>query len=156
MKIDRGTILFFDTSCLITAAGSPSEGSGFLLSLCARKMLQGAVSQPVWLEAQQNILGRLGCDPLNTFFKLMSSTPLILASLPDALELLRIGRLVNARDTHVIAAAQAVKAHFLLTLDHRLIEQVNNANLGFKALTSQDFIKFILPTHIDYSERAVS
>ncbi|MBI2942103.1 MAG: hypothetical protein HYY04_16860 [Chloroflexi bacterium] len=33
MTIDLTTILFFDASCLIAAAGSPTGGSGFLLSL---------------------------------------------------------------------------------------------------------------------------
>jgi len=44
MTIDQDTVVFFDASCLIAAAGSTSGGSGFLLSLCARGLLQGAVS----------------------------------------------------------------------------------------------------------------
>jgi hypothetical protein len=60
MTIDRNTLLFFDSTCLIAAAGSPSGGSGFLLSLCARGFLKTAVSQPVLLEAQRNIQENLG------------------------------------------------------------------------------------------------
>ena len=150
MKIDRYTILFFDSSCLIAASGSPSGGSGFLLSLCARKILKGAISQPVLLEAQRNIQGKLGNSALNEFFKLLSMTPLILASLPGAPELLRIGQLVNAKDAHVVAAAIEADTQFLLTLDKKLIEQVNGAGLELSALTPGDFIKSALPFHTDY------
>ena len=150
MKIDRNTILFFDSSCLIAASGSPSGGSGFLLSLCARKILKGAISQPVLLEAQRNIQGKLGNSALNEFFKLLSMTPLILASLPGAPELLRIGQLVNAKDAHVVAAAIEADTQFLLTLDKKLIEQVKGAGLELSALTPGDFIKSVLTLHTDY------
>jgi predicted nucleic acid-binding protein len=55
MIIDSNTLLFFDSSCLIAAAGSPTGGSGFLLSLCGRQFLKVAISQAVLLEAQRNI-----------------------------------------------------------------------------------------------------
>lgn len=54
MNIDRNTLLFFDASCLIAAAGSPTGGSGFLLALCARGLLRAACSQPVLVEAERN------------------------------------------------------------------------------------------------------
>jgi hypothetical protein len=60
MKIDQNTILFFDATCLIAASGSPDGGSGFLLSLCARQLLRGSISQPVLLEAERNIRLKLG------------------------------------------------------------------------------------------------
>ena len=42
MPIDHQTLLFFDASWLIAAAGSPTGGSGFLLARCARHLLRGA------------------------------------------------------------------------------------------------------------------
>jgi hypothetical protein len=67
MKINRNTLLFFDASCLIAAAGSPSGGSGFLLSLCGRGYLQAVVSQPVLIEAQRNIQNKIGADAVKRF-----------------------------------------------------------------------------------------
>jgi hypothetical protein len=43
MTIDQTTPIFFDASCLIAAAGSPTGGSGFLLSLCEKGHLQAVI-----------------------------------------------------------------------------------------------------------------
>jgi hypothetical protein len=43
MVIDRDTLLFFDASCLLAAAGSSTGGSAFLLSVCIRGFLKAAV-----------------------------------------------------------------------------------------------------------------
>jgi len=86
MTIDRDTLLFFDASCLIAAAGSPSGGSGFLLSLCARGYLKATISQPVLLEAQRNIQKKLGDNALKRFFALLAVVPFSLASLPEEAE----------------------------------------------------------------------
>jgi hypothetical protein len=91
MTIDRNTLVFFDSSCLIAAAGSPSGGSGFLLSLCARDFLKAAVSQSVLLEAQRNIQAKLGEGSIRRYFNLLAVVPFALASLPDREELKRLG-----------------------------------------------------------------
>ena len=67
MTIDRNTLLFFDSSCLIAAPGSPNGGSDFLLLLCARGYLKAAISQPVLLEVQINILSKLGDESKKGF-----------------------------------------------------------------------------------------
>jgi hypothetical protein len=58
------TLLFFDASCLIVA-GSPTGGAGFLLLLCAHRLLRGTVSQVVLLEAERNIAAKLSPQMLN-------------------------------------------------------------------------------------------
>jgi hypothetical protein len=83
MIIDRNTLVFFDASCLIAATGSPSGGSGFLLSLCARGFLKAAVSQPVLLEAQNNIQAKLGEEAIQRYQNLLAIVPFSLAALPD-------------------------------------------------------------------------
>jgi len=150
MTIDRNTLLFFDASCLIAVAGSPNGGSGFLLSLCAKRLIKGAISQPVLLEAQRNIQTKLGDESLNTFYRFLTVTPLTLASIPGKSELKRIGSLITSKDAHVVGAAMVIKADFLLTLDKRLNLQVNQAKLGIQAISPGDFIKSILPSHTDY------
>jgi predicted nucleic acid-binding protein len=150
MTINRGTLLFFDASCLIAAAGSSSGGSGFLLSLCERGLLRGAVSQPVLLEAERNVREKMGFDALERYRSLIVLTPLVLSPLPPRRVVSRHEGLVGQKDAHVLAAALAAQASFLLTLDRRLAERVNQANLGIRALSPGDFIKTELPRHGDY------
>jgi predicted nucleic acid-binding protein len=151
MIIDRNTLVFFDSSCLIAAAGSPSGGSGFLLSLCARGFLKAAISQPVLLEAQRNIQSKLGEESVKRYYNLLAVVPFSLAPLPDKTELKRLGKTINRKDVHVVAAALEVHAPFLIALDKGLVLEVNKVNLGIQALSPGDFIKAILPNHVDYS-----
>jgi hypothetical protein len=97
MIIDRNTILFFDSSCLIAAAGSPTGGSGFLLSLCARGVLKAAVSQYVLLEAQRNVQTKLGDEADNHFYNFISIVPFSLATLPDKNILKRLEKICNKK-----------------------------------------------------------
>ena len=151
MRIDRTTLLFFDASCLMAAARSPSGGSGFLLSLCARGLLQGAVSQPVLLEAERNIAGKMEAVDLAAFHRLLALTPLSLAPLPPSQAMQSLSHIVNPKDVHVVAAAQEVEAPFLITLDRGLAAEVNEADLPMQALTPGDYIKTVLPHHVDFS-----
>jgi predicted nucleic acid-binding protein len=150
MTIDRSTLVFFDSSCLIAAAGSPSGGSGFLLSLCARGFLKAAVSQPVLLEAQSNIQEKLGEEAIKRLQNFLAIVPFSLAALPDETELKRLGKMINKKDVHVVAAALDIRASFLLALDKGLTLEVNKANLEIQAFSPGDFIKTILPSHVDY------
>jgi predicted nucleic acid-binding protein len=150
MTIDRNTLVFFDSSCLIAAAGSSSGGSGFLLSLCARGFLKAAVSQPVLLEAQGNIQAKLGDEAIKRFQNFLAIIPFSLAALPEHAELKRLGTMINKKDVHVVAAALEVRALFLLALDKDLVLEVKKANLEIQALSPRDLIKTVLPTHLDY------
>jgi len=150
MIVDQDTLLFFDASCLIAAAGSPSGGSGFLLSLCARGLLQGAVSQPVLLEAERNITAKLGIEVLNTFHRLIVLTPMTVVPTPSKSERRSYQAVAGEKDDHVVAAGVAAEAPFLLTLDKRLEAQVNQADLPIRALSPGEFIKSVLPNHVDY------
>jgi predicted nucleic acid-binding protein len=150
VTIDENTLLFFDSSCLVAAAGSHSGGSGFLLLLCARGYLKAAVSQPVLLEAQKNIQLKLGEESIRRFYNLLAVVPFSLASLPDKAEIARLELLTNKKDVHVLAAALQAQARFLLTLDRRLALEVNQARLGVEGLSPGEFIKNVLPNHVNY------
>ncbi len=147
MTVDRTTLIFFDASCLIAAAGSPTGGSGFLLSLCAQGYLQAAVSIYVLEEAARNIQARMKPDAQTNYQALLRSGPFIIAPIPMPLPVFPP---VNAKDIHVVAAAAAVAVAYLLTLDKGLLAEANQAGLGFPTLTPGDFIKTILPTHVEY------
>jgi predicted nucleic acid-binding protein len=147
MTIDRTTLLFFDASCLIAAAGSPTGGSGFLLSLRAKRYLRAAVSSFVLTEADRNIRARMIAGAWDSYQVLLTSIPFVLASVPTPLPHLPP---VNPKDIHVASAASTVATAYLLTLDKGLLAEANQAVLAFPTLTPGDFIKTILPTHIDY------
>ncbi len=150
MIVDSSTLLFFDTSCLIAAVGSPSGGSSLLLSLCARGLLKGAVSQPVLLEAERNITSKLGGEALNVLRRLVVLTPLEVVPVPLERERADYRSVVGDKDDHVLAAAIESGASFLVTLDKRLAERVNEASLTVRAMSPGDFIKTLLPSHVDY------
>ena len=57
---------------------------------------------------------------------------------------------VTQKDEHVLAAALACGAPFLVTLDRPLAEGVNRASLGIRAVTPGEFIQEALPTHCDF------
>jgi predicted nucleic acid-binding protein len=150
MRIDLHTAVFFDASCLIAASGSFEGGSGFLLSLCIRGWLLGVVSQPVLIEAERNIRAKLGNDALVTFYRLLALVPFKLVPIPSKPEMEKYETLVNPKDAHVVAAAEASKTAFLLTLDKRLALEVNQAHLDIQAYPG-DFIKKVLVHHLNYS-----
>ena len=150
MSIDQDTLLFFDASCLIAAAGSPTGGSGFLLSLCARELLSGAISHVVLLEAEHNIQAKLSANVLEQYHDLLQVIPLTVAPVPSLDSEDGWTQHVNPKDLHVIGAALAVDSEYLVTLDQKLIVEVNQANLAMRALTPGEFIRTVLPTHDEY------
>ena len=150
MTIDPNTLLFFDATCLIAASGSPSGGSGFLLSLCARGYLKPAISQPVLLEAQRIIQDKLGDEAFQRFYTFLAVIPFALASLPEKGELKRLEELINRKDMHVVAAAMEVHAPFLISLDKGRVLEINQVKLAIQALTPGDFIINVFPQHVNY------
>ena len=150
MTIDRATVLFFDASCLIAAAGSPSGGSGFLLMVCARGYLTAAASQPVLLEAERNIRDKLGREALARYRELLITTPMRIAPVPAEADRELVRGVINEKDEHGIASALAAGATFLITLDRGLAAEVTEAGLPLQDLSPGDFIRTLLPTHTDY------
>jgi predicted nucleic acid-binding protein len=150
-RIDRRTLVFLDASCLIAAAGRPDGGSGFILSLCARRLLRASVSQPVLLEAEKNIAEKLGDSALATFHLLLAETPMVVAPVPLPADRETSRTIVGEKDDHVLASALAVEAPFLLTLDQPLAQAVNDARLTLRAFVPGLFIVGILPAHAEFS-----
>ncbi|MEZ4869399.1 MAG: PIN domain-containing protein [Caldilineaceae bacterium] len=147
MAIDQTTPIFFDASCLIAAAGSPTGGSGFLLSLCEKGHLQAVISTYVMAEAARNIQTRMKPAAWANYQVLLVTVPIIIVPIPNPLPSLPP---VNAKDIHVVAAAVAAGCAYLVTLDKGLLAEANQAQPGFPTLLPGDFIKTVLPTHIDF------
>jgi predicted nucleic acid-binding protein len=104
----------------------------------------------VLLESQRNIQAKLGDQAIRRFYNLLAVVPFSLASLPDRAESEHLEKLINKKDVHVVAAALESHASFLLALDKGLVLEVNKANLGVQAISTGEFIKVILPSHVDY------
>ncbi len=151
MSIDPNTPVFFESSCLVAATGSASGGSMFLLSTCQRGFLTLVVSSPVLLEAQRNVLEQLGQEALDRYHRLVMMLPLRMVAISSKRQLERFRNIVNDKDLHVVAAAVAAEAAYLLTLDRGLQKEVNQANLSVRALTPGEFIQTILPQHPHYA-----
>jgi predicted nucleic acid-binding protein len=150
MVINQTTLLFFDSSCLIAAAGSPTGGSSFLMALCARGFLKGAVSHAVLAEAEGNILTNLKPPALTRHRREILAIPYVFALVPSAPERETVASITGEKDAHVAASALSVGAHFLITLDKRLAHRINESELSIHALSPGEFITTKLPTHPAY------
>lgn len=149
MTLERDTRVFFDASCLFTAADSPTGGSAFLLSVCQRGFLQAVASLAVLLEAENNILDKRPQAVFIRYRQLLAQTPFLIISAPSAHDIAAYHH-IFLEDDHVIAAAIASQAPFLLTLDKRLERRIAPASLPISALAPKEFIQNVLPTHRDY------
>lgn len=150
MSIDPSTLVFFDASCLVAGAGSPTGGSGFVLSICGRGFLRAAVSQPVLLEAERNIVEQLARSALDTYHTQPATTPMTVVPLPPVGLRQSYAEVVGEKDEHVLAAAVEGQVDYLLTLDKRLQLRVNQSGLSIHALSPGEFIKTVLPEHVDF------
>jgi predicted nucleic acid-binding protein len=151
MTINETTRLFFDSSCLVAAAGSPTGGSSLLLAICARGFLRGAISHGVLAEAEGNVLSNLPLPARTRYRREILSIPLIVAPIPSIHAREATAPITGEKDAHVLASALHVEAQFLLTLDKRLARRITEAEqLSIHALSPGEFITTQLPTHPAY------
>lgn len=102
------------------------------------------------LEAERNIATKLGVDALHAFRRLVLLTPLDIVAVPNEAEHHGYRQIVGEKDEHVAAAAVASRSSFLLALDKKLAERINEGGLPIRALSPGDFIRTELPTHPEY------
>lgn len=149
MRVDQHSLLFFDAACLIAAAGSPSGGSGFLLQLCQRRLLRAAVSPIVLWEAESNIATKLPPPAMAGFRRLLTTIPFVVVPPPSVAEIRHVQAHVNQKDAHVVAAAIAASAPWLLSLDQAFLREVEAAPISIQGVTPGTFITMVLPSHPD-------
>jgi len=142
--------LFFDASCLFPAAASPAGGSAFLLSVCTRGYLQAVVSVDVLIEAERNIVEKLGAHAFHRYRQLVTETPFVMLPSPPE-EAVARHEGIFFEDAHVVASALAGGRQFLITLDRRLQRRVEHAAPGITALAPRAFLETVLPEHPEYA-----
>jgi len=146
-RVDTATLLYFDASCLIAAAASPTGGSAFVWNLCERGLLRAAVSQAVLAEAETNLARKFEPQCLLRHQIQVQTCAPIVAPVPriDAHATAYPG--VNRKDEHVVAAALEVRADFLLTLDQPLAEEIERSAVDIQVRSPGAFIRLDLVTH---------
>jgi predicted nucleic acid-binding protein len=147
VTVDRSTLVFFDASCIVAASASPNGGSGFVLSLCRRRLIRGAISDPVLEEVERNLASNFAPYVTGAYRRLMLTVPLTIATVigEDATEFW--SAYVGEKDAHVVAAAESVGATFLLTLDKGLAAGTGHSSRPIRALSPGEFINTHLVNH---------
>ena len=118
-----------------------------MLSLCARRLLRGALSHMVLLEAEHSTQAKLSPLVLSHFHELLQVVPLVVTPMPPRSSETRWTQHVNAKDAHVVRAALSVECAYVITLDQNLVEEVSHTALAMEAISPGDFIRTVLPTH---------
>ena len=140
------TLAFLDASVLVAASRSPSGGSALTLEVCQGRTFRGAVTSRVLLEARVNIAAKFGEAELLTYYRQLASVRPEVVPPPSEARIRQAALLTSEKDAHVLAAALACKAGWLVTLDrkHLLTPAVQSANLPLRAGTPGDFLQAIL------------
>lgn len=149
MAVDRTTLVFFDASCLVAAADSPSGGSGYVYDLCRRGLLRAGISGLVWAEAELAIQKKFPPERSLAFERMREGMTFVLAPGPSHEQLAHFQGVVNAKDLHVLVAALTVEADYLLTLDQPFTRELARAQLPVRGISPGEFILDVLPGHTE-------
>ena len=134
--------VFLDANILFCAARSSSGGSAFIINLAKARKIKAIVSDKVLKEADKNL--RLK-EPLKVLLKhyanLKGADLKIVTVSKNQAKIYE--KIINKKDSFIFAAAQKVKAEFLITLDkkHFFTSKIKKAKLPFKILNPEKFIK---------------
>ncbi|HET9661176.1 MAG TPA: PIN domain-containing protein [Thermomicrobiales bacterium] len=146
-RVDSSTLVFFDASCLIAAAVSSTGGSAFVWRLCERGLLSAAVSLAVLAEAESNLSAKFEPECLQRHRQQLRAGAPRVAPIPRLDVQPRLFPGINPKDEHVVAAAHAIRADILLTLDQPLAAEIERSGLGILARSPGECIRLDLPAH---------
>jgi predicted nucleic acid-binding protein len=114
--------------------------------VCRRGYLQLLLSNDVLAEAERNIALKVGNIGIERLRALLSATPFDLAPSPTE-QAIRPYTPMFFEDAHVVAAALASRAEFLVTLDQRLARRVEQSGIRMAAVSPREFLQHQLPRH---------
>lgn len=89
---------------------------------------------------------------MNAFERALMLAQVVVIAFPPLEERISYLHVAGEKDEHVVAAAVASGAPFLLTLDRGLLRRVNLVDLGLRALTPGEFLNEVLPLHHRYDD----
>ena len=141
MALQR-TLVFLDASVLVATSSSPSGGSALAMEMCRGRRFRAALTARVLLEARVNIAEKFGEPELLRFYQQVAALDTEMVPPPSKERLSECVPLTTEKDAHVLAAALACKADYLLTLDrrHLLTPSVLSAGLPLGVMTPGEFL----------------
>lgn len=133
--------VFVDSSVFFTAVNSPTGGSAKLFTL---KNIKLVVSPVVLTETERNLRNKLQSYHLARFFKLVAKTQ-ILDQKPDLSLVKKAQKVIEEKDSVILAEAKLAKCDFLVTLDKKdfLNEKVTRFLKPKVALTPKELIEIL-------------
>ena len=133
--------VFIDSSVFFTAVNSPTGGSAKLFTFKNIKLI---VSTVVLTETERNVRNKLQSYHLTRFFKLVAKTQ-ILDQKPDMNLVKKAKKVIEEKDSVILAEAKMAKSDFLVTLDKKdfLNEKVAKFLKPKIALTPKELIELL-------------
>lgn len=133
--------VFTDSSVFFTATNSPTGGSAKLFTL---KNIKLVVSPLVLTETERNVRNKLQSYHLSRFFTLVKKIQ-ILDQKPDMNLVKKARKVIEEKDSVILAEAKLAQCDFLVTLDKKdfLNEKVANFLKPKVALTPKELIQLL-------------
>jgi len=131
--------VFLDANIFFAGARSPRGGSGFILELAKKKKLEIVTVNHALLEAEQNILKKLGLPYLNRHYQNVLEIKLKIQSIKFVTlgEIAKFKKVIPKKDIPILLGAILSKSQFLVTLDRKHFlgnEKLKRIKLPFKIL----------------------
>ena len=132
--------VFLDASVLIAGSASSTGASRAVLLLAEVGLFQAIVSEQVLEECRRNLIKKLP-DAIPTYEEILFKLNLIVLSNPIPAECARWQRIIEPKDTPILAAAVLHKVDRLLTLNTRDFTQEVSIQTKLTIQTPADFIQ---------------
>ena len=138
--------VFLDANIFFAGVRSPKGGSGFILELAKKKKLEVVTVNQALLEAEQNILKKLGLPYLNRHYQnLLETKPKIQSIKFITLnEIAKLKRVLPEKDIPILLGAILSKSRVLITLDrkHFLVnEKLKSIITSFEIMNPGEFLR---------------
>lgn len=138
--------VLIDANVFFAAAGSPKGGSGFVLELAKKKKLEVITVNQALLEAEQNILKKLGPRYLNRHYQnLLEIKPKIQPiEFVTLREIAKLKKILPEKDIPILLGVIFSKSQILITLDRKHFlgnEKLKGLKLPFEIMNPGEFLR---------------
>ena len=134
----RKTKIFIDTSVIIAGLISSTGASAAILDLCESEILEMVINKQVLVEADRNFENKFPCL-VQEFRNFIKDTAPTLVADPTNEEIRKAQKLINSKDSPILAAALREKVNFLVTLDNHFL--LLKEKVAIKIVSPAEFIK---------------
>lgn len=138
--------VFLDANIFFAGARSPKGGSGFVLELAKRKKLEVVTVNQALLEAEQNILKKLGLQYLNRHYQNLLEIKSKIQSIKfvTLADISRFRKVIPTKDIPILLGAILSKSRILITLDRKhFLEnaELKKLKLPFEIMNPGEFLR---------------